>query len=122
MDDSREITSLVADILTTDGARVCTAHNGRDAMVFLGSGKFDLLILDLAMPRPDGWDVLEFTGKTIPRMLARTIVLTGMGYSRQAVKALQDRGVMHLFKPFQIDSLRQIVCDLLSVAEPTWAA
>lgn len=94
-----------------------TAHTGQDAMVLLGVEKFDVLLLDLTMPRPNGWDVLEFIGKTVPHMLARTTVLTGMCYDREVAKTLQDKGITHLFKPFQVDSLRKIVCRLLSGAE-----
>jgi len=117
VDDSPEITSLVEDILCADGAQVSTAHTGREAMALLLAEKFDVLLLDLTMPEPNGWDVLEFVGKTVPRMFARTAVLTGMCYDRDAAKTLQDKGITHLFKPFRIDSLRETVCGLLSGAE-----
>ena len=117
MDDSKEIVSLVEDILCDDGANVSTAHTGQEAMVLLEAEIFDALLLDLTMPRPNGWDVLEFIGKTVPHMLARTAVLTGMCYDRDVAKILQDKGIAHLFKPFQVDSLRKIVCGLLSGVE-----
>jgi DNA-binding response OmpR family regulator len=117
VDDSRDITSLIEDILCVEGAQVITAHAGRDAMVLLGDEQFDVLLLDLTMPKPDGWDVLEFIGKTAPHMLTRTVVLTGMCYDRNIARTLQDKGITHLFKPFQIDSLCKIVCGLLSGVE-----
>lgn len=122
VDDWKDLTSLVADILAADGAQVSTAHTGQDAMAFLGGGRFDLLVLDLGMPKPDGWDVLEFIGKAVPHMLARTVVLTAMRYDREIAQALEDKGVTHMFKPFEIDSLRKTVCGLLSRAEPPLAA
>ncbi|MCK4602386.1 MAG: response regulator [Phycisphaerae bacterium] len=122
VDDSREITSLVADVLADDGAQVSTAHTGQDAILLLGVEKFDLLILDLVMPKPDGWKVLEFIRNAVPHMLARTVVLTAMRHGREVAKALQDWGITHLFKPFQINSLRKTVCNLLSAAERTPAA
>lgn len=122
VDDSREITSLVADILGDDGAEVSTANTGQEAMVLLEAAQFDVLLLDLGMPEPNGWDVLEFIGKTVPRMLSRTVVLTGMSYDREVAGILQDRRITHLFKPFDIDSLRKTVCRLLSGAEQPMSA
>jgi two-component system OmpR family response regulator len=117
VDDSREIASLIEDILCDDGAEVRTAHTGSEAMVLLGGEEFDALLLDLTMPKPDGWDVLEFIRKTVPRMFVRTAILTGMCYDRNVARTLQDRGITHMFKPFQVDSLRKTVCGLLSRAE-----
>ena len=117
VDDSREIAFLIEDILCDDGAEVRTAHSGSEAMALLGGEEFDVLLLDLTMPKPNGWDVLEFIRKTIPNMLGRTAVLTGMCYDREVAEALQDKGITHLFKPFQVDSLRKTVCGLLSRAE-----
>jgi len=117
VDDSKDITSLIEDILCDDGAHVSTAETGQEAMAMLAGDNFDLLLLDLGMPEPNGWDVLEFIEKTVPHMLVRTAVLTGMCYNRDVVKTLQDKGITHLFKPFQIDSLRNTVCGLLSKVE-----
>ena len=133
VDDSREITSLVGDILGDAGAEVSTVNTGQEAMALLEAGEFDVLLLDLTMPKPNGWDVLEFIGKTVPyvlefigktvpRMFSRTVVLTGMCYDRDVAKTLQDKGITHLFKPFQIDSLRQTVCGVLSRAERAMSA
>jgi DNA-binding response OmpR family regulator len=77
----------------------------------------DALLLDLTMPKPDGWDVLEFIRKTVPRMFVRTAILTGMCYDRNVARTLQDKGITHLFKPFLVDSLRKTVCGLLPGAE-----
>ncbi|MDP6633267.1 MAG: response regulator [Phycisphaerae bacterium] len=121
VDDSREIVSVIEDILRADGVRVSSAYNGHDAMAMLGEERFDAVILDLTMPKPNGWDVLEFIGKTIPHMLARTTILTGMCYDREIARTLKSKGIAHLFKPFDIDSLRKTVCALLKVELPVSA-
>ena len=118
VDDSREITSLVGDILGDAGAEVSTVNTGQEAMALLEAGEFDVLLLDLTMPKPNGWDVLEFIGKTVPRMFSRTAVLTGMSYDRNVAKILRDKGITHLFKPFQVDSLRETLRGLLSETVP----
>ena len=101
------------DIFADDGADVSTANSGMEAMEILIAQQFDLIVLDLTMPKPNGWDVLEFMHKTLPHMLPRTIVLTAMRYSPEITNLLEDRHISHVFKPFEIEDLRSTACKSL---------
>ena len=59
-EDSITARSLLKNILETAGYEVTTAVDGLDALTTLKSGKFDLLVTDIQMPRMDG---LELTAK-----------------------------------------------------------
>ena len=60
VDDSPEMTSLLAEVFADAGARVTQANRGQDAMDLLAADRFDLVLMDLTMPQPDGWRVLRF--------------------------------------------------------------
>jgi len=74
-------------LLSSTGHEVTVASSGSEAMEKISSRAFDILLLDLAMPRMPGLEVLrELAGRGTP---VRTIVLTAVIDRREIVKALQ---------------------------------
>ena len=61
-EDDREIANLERDYLEMSGHEVVIAPDGEQAMKRIGEEKFDLLILDIMMPKKSGLEVL----KTLP--------------------------------------------------------
>ena len=59
VDDDPEVRALLRNLLERAGYAVDTAHGGRHALESFPDPRPDLLVLDLAMPQVDGWDVLE---------------------------------------------------------------
>ncbi len=105
VDDSPNITSLVGEILVDQGASVVPANSGTAAISLILLMKFDLVILDLGMPQPDGLKVIEFLRAIAPGLLRRTLVLTGMKFDRAAMALLERLRIPRLLKPFQIEEL-----------------
>ena len=105
VDDSKDMTSLLADILADAGARVTEATGGEDAIRFMADDDFDVIFLDLTMPERDGWKMLQLLRDSLPHMLPRTIVLTAYAYDWEEPQLLKDMGVAYMFKPFQIADL-----------------
>jgi DNA-binding response OmpR family regulator len=58
-DDDEELTEMLADYLREEGFAVELAHDGEAALAQATSGKFDLLVLDIMMPKMNGLDVLR---------------------------------------------------------------
>ncbi len=114
VDDSDQIVQLVDEVLTRRGAEVCTASGGQDAISQLHLGSFDLVILDLVMPKPDGMDVLHYLHTHQRDLLDRTLVLTGDRYTERMINFLDVVEIPTLYKPFRIDELRTLVGDLLN--------
>lgn len=73
-------------------AQMLKAVNGREALEILGSGRVDLLLLDLMMPEVDGFEVLEAMRQAEATRDIPVIVLTGQVLSPQDIARL-DRGV-----------------------------
>jgi CheY-like chemotaxis protein len=105
VDDSKEMTSLLADVLTDAGARVTEANGGEAAMSFMAAADPDVIFLDLAMPEPDGWKVLRFMRTFLPHLLPRTIVLTAEAYPGQESPRLKNMRMACMPKPFLLADL-----------------
>ena len=122
VDDSRQITDIVATAFSRCGASADAANTGWDAMRQLRRRQLDLVVLDLAMPDPDGWRVLEFMRQSRPDLLRRTIVLTARRYDNDAIASLDEQGIRCLFKPFDLEDLREAASALLACGVPSLTA
>ena len=106
VDDSVQITSLLDEVFTQCGSDVLAVNSGREALDRLTAEDFDLVILDLVMPRPNGRDVLGFMRQAIPEVLHRTLLLTGDRYHHAAVSGIDESEIQIIYKPFDISLLR----------------
>lgn len=120
VDDCDHITSLLKDLFGACGAQVTAVNNGQAAMMALQLHAYDVLMLDLVMPHPDGWDVLSFVRCVCPLMLPRTIVLTGDRYHPRALNNFAT-GPRVIFKPFDVVELRNAVVELVARTQITAA-
>ncbi len=58
-DDDAELTAMLGEYLGGEGLAVDTAHDGEAALAKARSGAFDLMVLDVMMPKKNGFDVLR---------------------------------------------------------------
>lgn len=59
VDDRKDTTDLVKLILESSGYNCTTVNSGRESLELIRNNKFDLILLDLAMPEVTGVDVLK---------------------------------------------------------------
>jgi len=76
--------------------------NGFEAIKAVTELKPDLIILDVQMPKLDGFEVLEVIGRNVP-----VIFITA--YDEFALKAFDVHAVDYLLKPCSVDRLREAV-------------
>ena len=74
-DDDSVICGGLSEALKDEGYETVTAENGEDALELLKARRFDLLLLDLKMPRINGVEVLKKLEDE--KMAIKTVVLTG---------------------------------------------
>jgi DNA-binding response OmpR family regulator len=88
---------LVADFLTREGYSIREADNGKLALELLTREKVDLVILDVMMPKQDGWMVCKEIRKTgnIP-----VIMLTAKGEETDQLLAFELGADEYVTKPF----------------------
>lgn len=70
---------------------------------------FDAVVLDLMMPRVDGFGVVEHLIETQPRMMEKTVVMTA--FPKAAAKERLHHLCCIIAKPFDMDELIQVVRD-----------
>ena len=104
-DDEPNIRNTISDILRKYGAKITTAANGAEAIVFVEKQDFNLVLSDINMPDKNGYDVFAAARRkstSIPVML-----MTGFGYdpNHSIVRASQEGLQAVLFKPFKVDQL-----------------
>jgi CheY-like chemotaxis protein len=115
-EDDAPVRVLMHHMLTRSGFQVETAVDGEDAIEKLTSEKFDGLVLDLMMPRTDGFGVLQHLVKNNPNMIARTVVATA--YPRDAAKAQLTEVCRVIIKPFDATQLVEAVRECVGAGKP----
>lgn len=113
MDDEAPVRALVSRVLSEAGCQVTTAEDGREGLELAGRSSFDLVLLDLAMPEVDGWEVLSKLRADRRSASTAVILLTGDGRPQSEVDGL-DRGADDFIaKPFALAELKARVLSVL---------
>lgn len=95
---------LIGRVLRREGFDTVEAADGADAIARLEEGRrFDAVVLDLMMPRVDGFGVVEHLIATDPRMLEKVVVTTA--YPKAAAKERLHHLCTIMTKPFDVAEL-----------------
>jgi DNA-binding response OmpR family regulator len=101
-DDDPQLLRLVARNLQLDGYDVVAAVDGQDALDAISTHTPDLVLLDVMMPRMDGFTVTqrvrEFSAVPI-------IIVTARGQDQDKIRGLDLGADDYLTKPFSVDEL-----------------
>ena len=103
VEDDEMIGETVLESMRREGYAVDWAHDGREAELSLGSGVYDLVLLDLGLPKKDGIAVL--TDYRLRDGDAPVLVLTARDAVSERIGALDAGADDYLIKPFDIDEL-----------------
>jgi CheY-like chemotaxis protein len=115
VDDESDIRLIVGLNLQLLGAEVEEAGNGSEAIDKLEQRHFDGCVLDLAMPKSDGFSVLQkMASKNLLRDTA-VVMLSAKGSPAAAIKALELGAHAHLTKPFSPAAVAQTVMELMAM-------
>ncbi|NJP37746.1 response regulator transcription factor [Alkalicoccus luteus] len=99
VDDEPQMLELITDCLQLLPVEVQTEHDSAAARKRLQTESFDLVMLDVMMPSPDGWELLKETaGLPSPPSV---IMLTALGDNDQVVRGLQHGADDYVTKPFE---------------------
>lgn len=102
VDDDRELAGLLAEYFGQQGIPVTTAPDGATGLACALEGGFDLVVLDVMLPRLDGFEVLRQLRK---RSLVPVIMLTARGNREDRITGLETGADDYLPKPFDPDEL-----------------
>jgi len=79
VDDDAAIRILISRILSRHGLSVDAVRDGAEAIEMLMQHEYDVIALDLMMPRIDGFGVVHYLAEHRPELLPRVIVMTAFG-------------------------------------------
>ncbi|MET0775727.1 MAG: Hpt domain-containing protein [Pseudomonas mandelii] len=115
VDDSVTVRKVTSRLLERHGMNVLTAKDGVDAMLLLEEHMPDVMLLDIEMPRMDGYE-LATAMKADPRMRDVPIIMITSRTGEKHRQRAMDLGVQrYLGKPYQEVELMRNVFDLLGV-------
>lgn len=102
-EDERDLNNIITQKLTADGYSVDRCFDGEEAINILSYTEFDAVILDIMMPKADGFAVLRAlrsAGRTTPVMF-----LTAKDTVADRVRGLDSGANDYLVKPFSFEEL-----------------
>ena len=111
VDDDRHVVSYLKMALEESGYNVTATTSGKEAMAVIPRSMPDLLLLDLNMPKPDGFDLLKAARSRYPRL--KILVISGYlhGDLLEAAKMFGADGTLE--KPVAADALARKVREVL---------
>jgi CheY-like chemotaxis protein len=114
VDDEPALLRLMAFVLQKQGYSMITATNGDEALAMLNEHHPDLVVLDIMMPRRDGYQVAEEI-RANPTLAATPIVMLSAKAQEEDIERGMAAGVnTYITKPFAPENLTRIVAALLA--------
>jgi two-component system response regulator AtoC len=111
VDDEVNYRTTLDSLLASEGHAVVTAEDGVAAINQLQEKPFDLVLLDVRMPRVDGIEVLNFIKQNF--IDTQVIMLTAVMDLRMAVDCMKLGAYYYLAKPYSVDELLSLLNNAL---------
>ena len=115
VDDDKTTRLVLRRVLTSAGFSTAVAKDGVDALKAIDAGTFDLMLLDVWMPRMNGLELLAKlrTSKNKPRV----VVMTSDDAPETLLKAVREQAFKYVHKPVESSALLDTVQDALAAPE-----
>jgi DNA-binding response OmpR family regulator len=115
-DDDRATLHLLAGVLTQAGFTAVTARDGVEARERLREGRFDLLLLDVWMPRMNGLELLASLRRRKTR--PKVVVMTSDDTPETLLEAVREQACRYVHKPIDPERLVETLRDVLETSGP----
>lgn len=103
VDDEKAVAEVLKDFLTMDGRSVDVCYDGLSGVERIQKNVYDLIIVDLMMPKIGGLDVLRYAKKANPDVLV--IIITGYASLETAIMAIKEGAYDYIRKPCKLDEI-----------------
>lgn len=101
VDDSPSVRKLVEFTLKAKGFQVSSAGDGQEALELAAKEQFDAIILDINMPRMNGFEFLHKMRADVAYASIPIIMLTTEGQDEDKDKAVELGATAYIVKPFK---------------------
>ncbi|MDD6289949.1 MAG: response regulator, partial [Eggerthellales bacterium] len=98
VEDDKPLAQALAQILTDNGYSVDTVHDGADGLAYAQSGIYDVVVLDLMLPKMNGFDVVAQLRRD--RIATPVLLLTARDTVPDKIQGLDSGADDYMTKPF----------------------
>ncbi len=107
VDDDKVIADILFDLIADNQRSVDVCHDGLTAIEYIQKDSYDLIIVDLVMPKVGGLDILKYVKKTHPDSIV--IILTGYASLETAIMAIREGAYDYIRKPCKLEEIKIVV-------------
>ena len=107
VEDEKHLNRIISEAVEDEGYSVDSCYNGLEALEYLACADYDVIILDIMMPKMDGLELvrrLRSEGNNTP-----VLFLTARDAVADRVEGLESGGDYYLTKPFDFQELMAVV-------------
>lgn len=112
VDDEDALRTVLSSELEGEGYEVDTAGDGDEAIAIVQKKQFNLVLLDIKMPKVDGFEVLKFIKEKSPHV--KVIMLTGFADLKNAIESKKLGAEDFVSKPYDLVDLLTTIERVLS--------
>jgi DNA-binding NtrC family response regulator len=112
VDDEDALRTVLSSELTNEGYEVRSASDGDEAIGELQKAAFDLVLLDIKMPRLNGFEVLKFIKEH--HQTSKVVMLTGFADLKNAIESKKLGADDFVSKPYDLVDLLTTIERVLS--------
>jgi len=112
VDDEDALRTVLSGELASEGYEVQTASDGDEAVTEMGKANFDLVLLDIKMPRMNGFEVLKFIKEKHAK--TKVVMLTGFADLKNAIESKKLGADDFVSKPYDLVDLLTTIERVLS--------
>ncbi len=111
VDDEQSMREFLDIMLKKEGYKVTLASNGEEVLKLLEKDLFDLVLMDIRMPRLDGISTLKKIKEISPETIV--IMITAYASADTAITAMKEGAYDYITKPFKIEEIKLIIRNAL---------
>ncbi len=110
-DDEQSMREFLDIMLKKEGYKVSLAPNGEEVAKLVENDLFDLVLLDIRMPKLDGIAALKKIKASSPETVV--IMITAYASADTAIKAMKEGAYDYITKPFKVEEIKLIIKNAL---------
>jgi len=110
-DDEQSMREFLDIMLKKEGYKVSLASNGEEVVKMIDNDLFDLVLLDIRMPKLDGISALKKIKAIAPETIV--IMITAYASADTAIKAMKEGAYDYITKPFKVEEIKLIINNAL---------
>jgi len=116
VDDDDTVVAMMKEVLTVKGCTVDAASDGEEGLCKMLQSTYNVIFLDMKMPRLDGRATIERLRREAPHILPSIVLCTGDTAEPKTQTFLHVTDLHTLIKPFRIRELLSVVQSILDKA------